>query len=52
MVDECAAFMVASTQTTSISLLNVMKRLISNPASMDACKKEIKYLMKGNIPRS
>ena len=53
MIDECLTFMIASTQTTSVTLFNLIKNCLLNAGTIDKCKEEIRTsILKGNKPEN
>lgn len=52
IIDECAAFMVASTQTTAVSLFNILKNVIAHKEVKTKCRNEILSLVKGDFPKT
>lgn len=50
IIDECAVFMVAATQTTTVMMYNALYFLITNPEKLQICRQEVsKYLDKVQV---
>lgn len=41
IIDECAVFMIAATQTTTLLMYNALYFLITNPDKLKICREEI-----------